>query len=257
MTIARTNHTAVRRGWLPAVAIWAGFAVGCSTTTRSAPPIAVAPAENHGYLAGITAALNEKWPANRTINIVCHGHSVPAGYFVTPTVDTFDAYPHLLHRELKSRFPYAVVNVIVTAIGGENSEAGAARFQRDVLTHRPDVVLIDYALNDRGLGLERARAAWIAMIEQAQAAGVRVILLTPTPDEAARLDDPGDPLNQHAAQIRQLATEYHVGLVDSLRAFQEYIRGGGRLADVMSQSNHPNAEGHALVAVELARWFSP
>ncbi|MEK5235702.1 hypothetical protein NST99_08380 [Paenibacillus sp. FSL L8-0470] len=32
----------------------------------------------------------------RTLNIVCHGHSVPSGYFATPIVDTFHAYPHLL-----------------------------------------------------------------------------------------------------------------------------------------------------------------
>ena len=59
-----------------------------------------------------------------------------------------------------------VINVIVTAIGGENSESGAARFATDVLCHKPDVVTIDYALNDRDLGLVRAEQAWRQMIEQ-------------------------------------------------------------------------------------------
>jgi len=67
----------------------------------------------------------------------------------TPVVDTFNAYPHLLHLGLKERFPFAVINVAVTAIGGENSESGAARFERDVLNRKPDVITIDYALNDR------------------------------------------------------------------------------------------------------------
>ncbi|WP_342481353.1 hypothetical protein NST07_08230 [Paenibacillus sp. FSL L8-0340] len=40
--------------------------------------------------------LKRQWPENRTLNIVCHGHSVPSGYFATPIVDTFHAYPHLL-----------------------------------------------------------------------------------------------------------------------------------------------------------------
>ena len=40
-----------------------------------------APVENEAYLTNITFELQKKWPANRTINIVCHGHSVPAGYF--------------------------------------------------------------------------------------------------------------------------------------------------------------------------------
>jgi acyl-CoA thioesterase-1 len=101
-----------------------------------------------------------QWPDNRTVNIVCHGHSVPAGYFATPMVDTFNAYPALLHRELKHRFPYAVINVIVTATGGVDSPQGAARSETDVLCHRPDVVTIDYGLNDRRAGLAEAETAW-------------------------------------------------------------------------------------------------
>ena len=137
-------------------------------------------ADRKNYLADLAVQLKRTWPGNRTINVVCHGHSVPAGYFKTPLVDSFNAYPHLIHRGLKERYPNAVINVIVTAIGGEASESGAARFERDVLAHQPDLVLIDYALNDRGLGLDRAKAAWKKMIEKAQARGVKVILVTPT-----------------------------------------------------------------------------
>jgi lysophospholipase L1-like esterase len=212
-------------------------------------------ADRATYLAGLSAAMAVEWPKNRCINLVCHGHSVPTGYFKTPVVDTFNAYPHLLHRGLKERFPDAVINVIVTGIGGEQSEAGAARFAADVLIHRPDLVTIDYALNDRGIGLARAKAAWTAMIAAAREAHVPVILLTPTPDQSARLDDPADPLNQHAEQIRRLAAEHHVGLVDSLAAFKARIAAGTALPELMSQVNHPNRQGHELVAAGLLAWF--
>ncbi|MCP5524824.1 MAG: serine hydrolase [Verrucomicrobiales bacterium] len=215
------------------------------------------PADPADYLSGVCAELTRCWPTNRTINLVCHGHSVPAGYFKTPRVDTFNAYPYLLHRGLKERFPHAVINVIVTAIGGENSESGAQRFERDVLALRPDVVLIDYSLNDRGLGLERTEAAWRSMITQAAGHGIKVILLTPTPDQRADLEDPDDPLVQHADQVRTLAGEFHVGLVDSLAAFKRAMQGGRPLTDLMSQVNHPNRAGHELVTEELLRWFPP
>ena len=45
----------------------------------------------------------------------------------------------------------------------------------------------------------------------------------------AALDDPNDPLNQQARQIRQLAMQYHVALVDSLALFQKHIAEGGTL----------------------------
>ena len=207
------------------------------------------------YLSDVTKLMRTDWPKNRTVNIVCHGHSVPAGYFQTPRVQTLDAYPHLLHQKLAERFPHAVINVIVTAIGGENSEAGARRFERDVLSLHPDVVTIDYALNDRGIGLERAKLAWTGMIQAAQNAKAKVILLTPTPDQGSKLDDPSDPLNQHSNQVRQLAQEHHVGLVASYAEFKKEIAAGAPLASLMSQSNHPNRAGHELVSRALAIWF--
>jgi len=226
--------------------------LGCRTVQTSHPP---AVAEPHTYLAGVVAQLSLDWPSNRTVNMVCHGHSVPAGYARTPEVRMLDAYPNLLHEGLCRRFPHAVQNVIVTAIGGEQSEQGAARFERDVLSLRPDVVTIDYALNDRRIGLARAEAAWRKMIEACLVKNIPVILLTPTMDLNAKLDDPNDPLNQHAAQIRRLAAEYHVGLVDSLAQFQKYTADGGQLKDLMAQGNHPNRKGHELVAPELLKWF--
>ncbi len=210
------------------------------------------------YLAEIVEDLHRQWPDNRTLNVVCHGHSVPAGYFATPVVDTFNAYPHLLHRGLKERFPFAVINVIVTAVGGENAAAGAERFEREVLCHRPQVVTLDYGLNDRRIGLAAAQAAWRAMIEQALARATKVLLFTPTPDASALGAGPAEEweaLQQHAGQIRALAHEYHVGLVDSLQAFAHYQQSGGELTDLLSWPNHPNRAGHALVAAELLRFF--
>lgn len=212
-------------------------------------------ADKSTYLENITSLLKQEWPDNRTINIVCHGHSVPAGYFKTPDVNTFNAYPHLLHKALKDRYPYAVLNVIVTAIGGENSEKGAERFEKDVLSCHADLILIDYALNDRGMGLARAKVAWKSMIEKAISNGSKLILLTPTADKRANFDDPEDPLFLHAAQIRDLAKEYNVGLADSYAAIENYLSQGGQLDELMSQVNHPNRKGHELVVKELLLWF--
>lgn len=224
-------------------------------SSLNAQPAASAGAEPATYLTGLSELARVDWPKNRAIMIVCHGHSVPAGYFKTPEVRTLEAYPHLLHIGLAAKFPHAVINVVVTAIGGEDSEKGVARFKADVLSLRPDLVMIDYGLNDRGMGLERARRAWSAMIEQAQAAGVKVILLTPTPDLGKPWADETGSLAQHAAQIRELARAYGVGLVDSFAAFKQFVDKGGAVESLMSQRNHPNAKGHALVSEALLAWF--
>lgn len=216
-------------------------------------------ADKRVFLADLTGVLKAHWPDNRVVTIACHGHSVPAGYFATPMVDSFNAYPHRLHLALKRRFPYAVINVVVTAIGGENSVSGARRFKDDVLPFKPDVITIDYGLNDRGPGLKQAAETWASMINAAKAQGSRVILLTPTPDisETPEALAKGNAVRDHAAQIRRLADEYSTGLADSFAVFERHKAAGGDIQDLMSWVNHPNALGHELVARELLAWFPP
>lgn len=135
------------------------------------------------YLSQVKTELRAVWPANRTINLVFHGHSVPAGYWHDHEVHTLESYPNLVLEKLKAKYPYAPINIIITAIGGENAEKGEARFVKQVLNHKPDVLFIDYALNDRSLGLERAKLAWEKMIKEAIRQNIKVILLTPSPDQ--------------------------------------------------------------------------
>lgn len=111
------------------------------------------------YLKPLLFSLEKQWTNNRTINFVFHGNSVPSGHFNNPYVNTLKGYPHLKLCYLKERFPYAVINVIITAIGGKQSEQRAVRFKDEVLIMRPDVLFFDYELNDRAIGLERAGVA--------------------------------------------------------------------------------------------------
>lgn len=207
------------------------------------------------YLKPLLFELQKQWPKNRTINFVFHGHSVPSGYFATPYVNTLKAYPHLTLCHLKETFPYAVINVITTSIGGEQSEQGEVRFKDEVLTMRPDVIFIDYALNDRGIGLEKARIAWVKMIEEALANNKKIILFTPSPDMNENILSDNSLLAKHANQIRELALFYKIGLVDSYNAFKNRCLAGESLSLYMSQNNHPNEKGHKLIFEEIKKIF--
>ncbi|MGB9641799.1 MAG: SGNH/GDSL hydrolase family protein [Candidatus Ratteibacteria bacterium] len=209
------------------------------------------------YLAELVTLLRKQWPDNRIVNIVCHGHSVPAGYFATPHVDTFNAYPHLLHKKLKERFPFAVINVIVSAIGGENSISGAKRFSHDVLCHKPDLVLIDYGLNDRNFDTSSVQKAWTEMIQRAKEKNTAVMLLTPTWDFSV-LDSQqeyGKLLKRQADIIRTLASNEEVALADSFSAFEKAVSNGVPLETLMSWINHPSKKGHEIVVNEVLTWF--
>ena len=212
-------------------------------------------ASKANYLEKIKAEMLVEWPKNRTINLVFHGHSVPAGYFKTPTVNTLASYPYLVLKDIKSVYPMTVVNVINTSIGGENSESGLKRFEADVLTHKPDVLFIDYALNDRGMGLERAKAAWEKMIRLALEKNIKVILLTPSPDQRVDIKDDLSILDQHANQIKELAKSFQIGLIDTYALYKNKVKSGSNLVDYMSQVNHPNEKGHQMITDEIMSYF--
>lgn len=214
-----------------------------------------AQADTATYLQDIKTALTKQWPKNRAINLVFHGHSVPSGYFKTPDVRTLDAYPNQLLKELKALYPYAVINVIVTAIGGENSVNGEKRFKSEVLIHKPDVLFIDYALNDRGMGLEKSKEAWEKMIKEALQNNIKVILLSPSADQRVDLKQPNNALQQFTDQIRELAKKYQIGFSDSYSRFAEKAISAEGVVPYMSQVNHPNEQGHQLIVQELVRWF--
>jgi len=199
------------------------------------------------YLKDLKEQLVLKWPANKTINIVFHGHSVPSGYFKTPVVKTLASYPHLFLKFLKEKYPTAVINCITTSIGGEQSEQGAKRFKDDVLVMKPDLLFIDYALNDRSIGLQRTEVAWRSMIEQALAAKVKIVLLTPTPDLKENILDDNAPLVGYTNLIRKLGEEYKSPVVDVYNHFKDLKKSGVDIATLMAQNNHPNELGHQEV----------
>jgi hypothetical protein len=207
-------------------------------------------------LASLDQELRKTWPNNRTVNVVFHGHSVPSGYHLTPQVKPFESYPHLFRVMLSERYPTAVINVITTSIGGENSLAGAARFQADVLSRKPDLVFIDYALNDRPQVLADVETAWRSMVDAAQAANVPVVLMTPTGATNADLSNPSDPLTERAALIRTIASSEGVLLADVSADWLATIQGGTPQGDLLSQANHPNLAGHQLAANRLFTTFS-
>jgi len=206
-------------------------------------------------LVALDGELAKAWPANRTINLVFHGHSVPAGYHATPEVKPFESYPYLFQLQLKQRYPNAVVNAFTTAIGGEDSVGGAARFTADVLMRKPDLVFIDYALNDRSRTPAEVETAWRSMVTAAKSAGVPVMLLTPTGAADADLANPADTLAQRAQLIRTIAADEDVLLADVSGAWLAKLALGTPQSQLLSQVNHPNLAGHQVAANTVYQAF--
>ena len=178
-------------------------------------------ADKKDYLKDMMEKLRKVWPDNESMTVVCHGHSIPCGYMADNVTRPFDAYPHLFHTALAERFPHSVINVMVTATGGENSLSGAKRFKRDVLTHRPYLVTIDYGRNDMFLTEEEMRGAWTDMTTDAVDSGCKVL---------------------------------QVGLADVHGTFERLFAQGHKRSEYAASVNHPNRRGHEIIADCMMEW---
>ena len=67
---------------------------------------------------------------------------------------------------LRKQFPKAKFTEIHAAIGGTGSDLGAFRVGPDVIAHRPDLVFVEFAVNDGGAPPERVMATMEGIVRQ-------------------------------------------------------------------------------------------
>lgn len=203
-------------------------------------------------------------PAPR--RIVALGDSVTRG--VREGVLEGQTFRRLLEAELGQQG--IGVRVLDAGVPSDTTVQGLARLERDVLSQRPELVIVMFGLNDAAMvdGGPVARteprvplADYIAnlraIVERTTAAGATVVLCTPTPmsrayDYAgvgayAQHEDINFQVRRYAQAVRDLAAELHVPLVDAFRLFEERPDGLSLIRD----GNHPYVEGHALLAEAL------
>ncbi len=153
---------------------------------------------------------------------------------------------------------------VFAGISGHKSNQMLARLERDVLKHKPDWMTLSCGVNDvwhgkRGVDLESYKKNIAEIVDKAQAAGVKVILLTSTMIR----EDQGNDLNQKLLPynefIKVLAKEKKCLLADlnadmqaALKAFPADAPKGKQLT---SDGVHMNKPGNIMMARGVAEAF--
>ncbi|OJV11776.1 MAG: hypothetical protein BGO12_08295 [Verrucomicrobia bacterium 61-8] len=74
---------------------------------------------------------------------------------------------------LRERYPSAKIEEINAAIGGTGSDLGVYRLEKDVLRFKPDLLFVEFAVNDGGTPSEKIRKAMEGIVRKTWAADPR------------------------------------------------------------------------------------
>lgn len=193
------------------------------------------------------ATLLEK--GEQSVKIVCIGDSITGIYYHT---GGRRAYPDMLEVALKRAYPKAKLQVINAGISGNTLPQGLARLDRDVLSHKPQLVTIMYGMNDlTRFSLADFKKNLAQMCVRCHDAGAAVLLCTQNSIIAGR---PPKTLAEFTQAIHEVGQELKLPVADCHKAY-ESVRARDALewSLLMSDEIHPNMDGHKLFASVIAR----
>lgn len=210
--------------------------------------------------------------------IVCLGDSVTMGATSYDTFDYDNVYHNQLKRLLEKQYSQTVFSVINAGVAGETAADGLVRVERDIIAHKPDLVIVGFGLNDVRQGLAGVKpfgenlAQIISEIKTRSDADVIVL----TPNHMAGKNNPNihqsqehilpdlmrlqneRVLQEYSREIVKLAEEYGVCCVD-VYAIWDKLKRDGLDTDMFLANglNHPNACGHKIPAHEIMKLICP
>lgn len=217
---------------------------------------------------------NARNPQEPALMIIALGDSVTQGVTEHRLREPAAGCHRELRRRLEEFFPTTTFNLLNAGVGGQTAGQGLARLERDVISHRPDLVIIGFGLNDAVQGIdglplfEEALARTIGEIRERTSADL--VLMTP-PFMATRHSfrvHPGhDPfaakiigaqndgtLAAYAGAIRKLSARHGVPLADVYAEWARLSRNGlDTDLWLVNGLNHPGERGHRLAATVLFR----
>ena len=180
--------------------------------------------------------------AGETLNIGFLGGSITQGS-LSSTPKT--CYAYLVYEWWKKSFPNAAFSFVNGGIGGTTSHYGGARAWKDVLCYRPDIVTVDFSVNDDAN----------EFFEETYEGMLRRLLAAPSDPAVVVLNNVFYDIGKNAQNYHnRIADHYgipHVSIKDTV--YPDVESGKIVRADITPDNLHPNDKGHRLVADEICK----
>lgn len=174
--------------------------------------------------------------------------SLAVGYF-GGSITEAEGWRVYTTNYFRRRYPDATIREINAAIGGTGSELGAYRCRRDLLAFHPDLVFIEFAVNDTPPTSRTARAME-GIVRQilSQNPSTEIVFVYTFHQNQAEFFEKGQTPPAIAVHDR-IAAHYGIPTVHVGRALWETVqKGEAKYEDLLADCCHPLDRGHRLYA---------
>lgn len=148
-------------------------------------------------------------------------------------------------RWFRERFPESTVCEINAALNGTGSDLAAFRVGDDLLRHKPDLIFVEFAVNDHRLpaaAIVRATEGLVRRIQR-ESPQTDIVFVLATMRSLAERHAVPPPVHAH----RQVARHYRLEEIDAGRAFLNAMAGSCESWESLTTDGcHPTDRGHAV-----------
>lgn len=198
---------------------------------------------NLGDTARLQAALAKARRGEKVV-VACIGGSITEGARATVKDKR---YAEVIGAWWRKTFPKAQIELINAGIGATGSNFGALRLQRDVLSKHPDVLVVEYAVND---GNSEASAQTLEGV-------VRQALNSPDKTAVVLLFMLRKDGGNAQEWFTKVGTHYDLPMISYRDAiFPEMQSGKLKWEDISPDTVHPNDIGHNYTAQTVDALFA-
>ena len=191
------------------------------------------------------------------LNIGYLGGSITAGSGASKPDET--SYRGLTTRWFREQFPKAEIKEINAAIGGTGSDLGAFRCRRDLLSGKPDLVFVEFAVNDGGAGEARVMRSMEGIVRQiwhANPAADIVFLYTINRNSMAATYDKGD-LPNTVKWHNRIAAAYRIPTLNMGQAIYRAVHDGKQSWEkVLPDNVHPSDIGYEIYMEQIRQFLA-
>ncbi|MBQ3161335.1 MAG: SGNH/GDSL hydrolase family protein [Oscillospiraceae bacterium] len=198
---------------------------------------------NEGNLARLAAAMKKAQNGEKvTVGVI--GGSITQG---SSASNQNNCYASRFNQWWTNKFPEAEIGFVNAGIGGTNSYLGVHRVDEQLLAHNPDVVIVEFSVNDTDKTMNKYSYDSLVRKILSYETNPAVMLLFTTQENGTSLQD----------VHKEIGAAYDLPMISYREVVYPEVAAGTLDWKLISPDNiHPNDAGHDIIGQIVDRYLN-